>query len=851
MVQLRPQISKRWENYWLLLKRVREKTVLYIHDLETGVEWPVYDNLGKDQQEAWAIFGVYPNYQWMPDNKTIVFWAKGKIHKVNIETYKSEEIPFTVKSKHQIAETVEFENKAFTDKFNVNVIRHLTTSPNGKYVVFNAVGYLWKKDLPNGKPKRLTKDSDFEFEPTFSPDGKDLVYVTWSDENLGSIYKLNLVSGKKTKLTNQKGIYREPSYSNDGSKIVYRKESGNSAQGYDYNKKPGLYWISSNGGNANLITATGTNPKFSKDDKRVFYLHGEVKSSKWWKRYESVDLTGNENRKHYLSEYTTVFAPSPDNKWLAFREHFKVYITPFVHTGKQINLSHSGKAIEIAQVAKDEGINLHWSKDGKKLHWTLGDEYFTNNLKDRFKFVEGAPDSIPPIDTMGIKIGLELNSDKPEGTIVFKGAKIITMEGDNVIEDGVVVVKENKIVKVGKSGEVEIPTDAKVYDVSGKVIMPGIVDAHAHMFTFRYGLSPQKQWAYYANLAYGITTTHDPSSNTEMVFAQSEMVKSGAMVGPRIFSTGTILYGADGDFKAIVNSIDDARSAIRRMRAYGAFSVKSYNQPRREQRQQVLQAARENSVMVFPEGGSTFFHNLSMILDGHTGIEHNLPIAPLYKDVINLWSNSNTGYTPTLVVSYGSVSGEYYWYQHTNVWEKTRLLKYFPRQTIDSRSRHRTMIPEKEYENGHILVSKSIKKLVDAGVKVNVGGHGQLQGLGVHWEMWMLSQGGMTNLEVLKAATINGAEYIGMEKQIGSIKEGKLADLIVLDKDPLENIYNSEFVKYTMINGRLYDSEEMNEIGNREKKRTKFYWENTKYNSSFDWHENTEAITTPRCSCGK
>ena len=134
------------------------------------------------------------------------------------------------------------------------------------------------------------------------------------------------------------------------------------------------------------------------------------------------------------------------------------------------------------------------------------------------------------------------------------------------------------------------------------------------------------------------------------------------------------------------------------------------------------------------------------------------------------------------------------------------------------------MLPEEEYENGHILTSKSLKKLTDAGVKINLGAHGQLQGLGAHWELWMFQQGGMTNLEALKCATINGATYLGMDHQLGSIKEGKLADLIVLDANPLENIRNTEQVKYTILNGRIYDAATMNEIGNYDKQRTKFYF---------------------------
>ena len=423
------------------------------------------------------------------------------------------------------------------------------------------------------------------------------------------------------------------------------------------------------------------------------------------------------------------------------------------------------------------------------------------------------------------------------------------MKGNEVIENGTIVVYKNKIEKIGKSSSIRIPSDAKVYNMKGKTIMPGIVDVHAHVGAFRNGLSTQKHWQFYANLAYGVTTSHDPSVNTAAAFTLEELQKSGKTVGPRMFSTGFILYGAEGDFKAVVNSLDDARFAIARTKAFGAKSVKSYNQPRREQRQQIMQAAKELGVNVVPEGGSNFFVNMSMIFDGHTGIEHNIPVAPLYKDVQSLWKNSKTGYTPTLVVNYAGMSGEYYWYQKSNVWENKKLLKYTPRHVVDPRSRHRIMIPDEEYNNGHILTSKSVTALSKLGVKANVGAHGQLQGLGAHWELWMLQQGGMSNHEALISATINGADYLGMDDEIGSLEKGKLADLIIMDKNPLENIQHTNTISYTMINGRLYDTSTMNEIGNYNKKRSSFYWESGNYNQGVPLNLETNSFTIPTCSC--
>jgi len=858
---VRPQVSHDGK-LLAFVKRVRTKSVLFLRDLETGEEWPIYDQLSKDQQEAWTIFGIYTGFSWMPDDRQIVIWAGGKIMKV--EVYAADkpglklhlrkrqneggtaamniaaEIPFTCNVKQHITDAVRFKQNLNEDEFKVNVIRSAVTSPNGKWLVFSALGHIYKKELPDGRPERVTKGDQLEFDPAFSPDGKWIAYVTWSDEETGSICKTKLDKKSKiVKLTNQKGIYRTPSFSPDGRMLTFTKEGSNSILGNAYTVKPGIYTMLAVGGREEFVTDKGDYPRYNAESNRIYYLAGDGSLDK---SFVSCKPDGSDEHTIFKGKYSGQYIISPNDEWVAFVDLHEVYVAPFPHTGKPINLSNDSADFPVKRVSKDAGINLHWSGDSKQLHYTLGDQYYTINLNERFEFIVHRPDSLFKLPDNGISVGLTGKMDKPEGIIAFTNARIITMNGNEVIENGTIIVEGNLVKAIGKTADVKIPGRAREIDCSGKTIMPGFVDAHAHVGHFRSGITPEKHWPYYANLAYGVTTTHDPSANSEMVFAQSELVKAGMMVGPRVFSTGTILYGADGDFKAVINSLDDAKSALRRTRAYGAFSVKSYNQPRREQRQMVIEAARELNMEVVPEGGSFFYHNLSMILDGHTTIEHNIPVAPLYNDVIQLWKNSKTANTPTLIVAYGALCGEYYWYQHTNVWEKERLLRFTPRSVIDTRSRHRTMAPEEEYENGHILVSKSLKKLTDAGVTINMGAHGQLQGLGAHWEIWMMAQGGMTPMEALKTATINSATSLGLDNWIGSLQPGKLADLLVMDKNPLENIYNTESIHYTMVNGRLYDSETMNEVGNYDNKRGKFYWELSKNAASFPWHDESVEV---------
>jgi imidazolonepropionase-like amidohydrolase/Tol biopolymer transport system component len=807
--------------YLAFIRRVRTRSLLYVKDLQNGREWPVFDHLDKDLQEAWTVQGVYPQYAWTPDNAAIVIWGEGRIWKVDVAARTGVRIPFTVKVEQTITPAVRFPVPVYQDQFPVKMLRHVTVSPDGRSVVFSALGHLYVRPIPTGEPSRVTSaaadpaSEPYELDPSWSADGRRIVYTTWDDEKQGRVMVFDMTSRASREIVAKPGQYIEASFSPDGRWITYRETTSDGIRTDDGMPNPGLYVVPADGSAApTLVRENGIEPQFDHTGTRLFFREQRAKFV-----LASVDLDGKDEIVHLQSENAFDIVPSPDGKWAAFSERFHLFVMPFPHTGRPVDIGPNVNGVPVARVSRDAGFFLHWSADSRQLHWSLGPEFFTRNLDRTFTFLNEGLEKPDEPEARGLMIGFNAASDHATGVIALTGARIITMAtaagAAPVIENGTILVDGNRISAIGPASRVTIPAGARQIDVRGKTIMPGIVDAHAHVGGEGDGIPAHNNWPLQANLSFGVTTQHDPSNDLEEVFANAELIKAGLKLGPRLFSTGLILYGAETNFKAEVNSYEDALSHLRRLKAIGAYSAKSYNQERRDSRQMLLKAARELQMNVVPEGGSLYYMNATHVMDGHTTVEHNLPPPVLYKDIVTVFARSGVGYTPTLIVAYGALSGENYWYQHSNVWEDTHLLKFVPRSVVDPRSRRRTMAADDDY--GHVLISQSVKKLADAGVPVNMGAHGQLAGLGAHWEIWMLAQGGMTPMQALQAATINGAKSLGFDREIGSLETGKLADLVVLDRNPLDDIHNTQAIGMVMLNGRLYDTD-LNEIGSSVKR---------------------------------
>ncbi len=804
------------------VRREATKSKLYLRDLATGEDHKIYDALDQDLQETWAVTGVYPNMDWTPDSSAIVFWAGGKLRKLTLATGQAEIIPFQISDSRSVIDPPRPPIAVAPDTIQTTMPRSASVSPDGSKVVFETVGKLWVKPASGGTAKRLTNDTEaMEAYPAWSPDGKRIVFVRWTDAGLGEIKTIAVTGGASTAITRAPGHYAGPRFAPDGKTIVFEKREGGYLVSPRASTEPGIYRVAAAGGETVRITRDGSHPQFGASSDRVFFVSG--------RKLVSTDLNGEAQRTHADGELVTDYSVSPDGQYFAFRQNYQAFVMPMLPGTQAVSVSTSGGALPVTRVSGDGAEWIHWSNGGAKLHWSLGPTLYSADRAALFADGPLAKDAKPAkfeAPKTGLSLSMIVPTDKPKGMIALVGGRIVAMAGKDggVIDQGTVLIDGNRIVAVGDLAEVTIPAGATKVDVSGKTIIPGLIDAHAHG---PYGVDEmtlQANWSEMINLALGVTTRHDPSSRAALVYPALEMVRTGATIGPRSFSTGEIVYGAKSPgVYAEINSIDDARAHIRRLKAQGAHSIKNYNQPRRDQRQQVVAAAIEEGIRSVAEGGSLYGMDVTLIADGNTTVEHNIPLDVFYKDVLQFYSGSKVGYTPTLVVTYGGLAGDPYWRAHTDVWKHPLLKKHQPASILNANNARRVIAPEDNYVDDNS--AREAAKLARFGVPVAIGAHGQEPGIAAHWELWSFVRGGMTPVEALRAGTIESARSLGYDADIGSLEAGKLADLVVLDADPTVDIRNSDKVSKVMLNGRLYDAATLNEEVSGTRKRPAYYWE--------------------------
>src|SRR5262249_24752664 len=754
-------------------------TALKIRDLETGQERWLMQDVTRDDQESRGTRDLFPGYTFTPDGRSLIVPVNGKIAQVDIESGKATPILFNAKVEAEIAQRVYFQNRVDdSPSVRARLIRWPSMSPDGKRVAFSSLNKLWIADLPSGSARRLTNSQVGEFMPAWSPDGKYICYVTWSREG-GQIFRVTPEGGQSEQLTRRAAFYSSPVYSPDGSKIVFVSGTTDDQLYADLHYKDtdvypdataqpdseitggigstvtDLRWIPSSGGDSTLIGAAqgGRAPHFTSDPNRVYLTT--------FQGLTSVRVDGFDRRTHMkvTGQAPVPFPPnadeirlSPDGNRAFINLQGKHYLINVPQSGKEtltVSVTPGGpSSVAVKKMSAEGGDSLGWSPDGKWVTWSWGAKFYRQDI---------SADKPEMTDLI-----VEAPRARPKGTVVLSGARIVTMNGGEVINKGDVVVTDNRIVAVGPKGKIPTPAGAKTIDVTGKTIIPGFVDVHAHMWPPR-GVHQTQVWQYLANLAYGVTTTRDPQSSTTDIFEYTDLVETGDIIGPRVYTTGPGVFSQSG-----LDDKDATRNYIKRYKeAYHTTTLKEYVVGDRIVRRWVALACKEFGITSTTEGALDMKLDLTQMADGFSGNEHALPIHPLYKDVAEYVARTGTYYTPTTLVAYGAPWSENYWFENTDVHGNVKLRRFIPHALLDTMVQRRGQwFRDEQY--GHSNIAGAAARIVHAGGRVCLGGHGQLQGLGCHWEIWDLQSGGLTPHEALRCATIFGAQAIGLQQDIGS-----------------------------------------------------------------------------------
>ncbi|MBM4186225.1 MAG: amidohydrolase family protein [Gemmatimonadetes bacterium] len=658
-----------------------------------------------------------------------------------------------------------------------------TIAPDGRSFVFAALGDLWS--LADGAVTRLTDSPAVETDPQFARDGRHLVYAS----DLGGTMDLwlrDMATGATRPLTANTGGAALPAWTPDGTQVVFQVQRGLGTE---------IQAVAVATGAVSVIRRNLFQPSrvsFSPDGRVLAVTALKANSTKYREGRNDLlllDATGGGDRWVTLPGGRGIGARgidgpawSPDGRQLAFIMDGLLWRMPVTPNG-----TPAGPPIRLSNELAN---SVSWTRDAT----TIGYQ-----ATDGLRAVAVATGAVTPYS-----VPLTWRRSNPKGRIVIHAGRLWDGHGDRARANVDIVVVGHRIAQV-------VPHRAalhtgRVVDASAQTVLPGLADAHAHL-GFGTGEALGRTW-----LAYGVTTIRDPASDPFQIRERREAVESGRRVGPRELATGRIF---DGEriyygFNNAIAAGGQLELELARAAELRFDLIKTYVRLPDVVQRRIVEVAHRHGIPVSS-------HELyPAVAYGTDHVEHirgtsrrgySPKVTALYRsyqDVTALLTSSGMSITPTIGIQGGFAALVA---KDPSLLDDPRLLiAYGPEYVANLKRPASVSGPFAPNLAGIASQGETVRRVVRGGGRVIAGTDAPIvpYGLSLLTELQHYVEGGLTPVEALKTATSGFAAAMGLEAELGSVAPGRLADLTIVEGDPLERIADLRRTWGVIKNGRVY-----------------------------------------------
>jgi hypothetical protein len=644
-------------------------------------------------------------------------------------------------------------------------------------LIFSAAGHLWEQ-RDGAQPRRLSEGEAIEDSPAISPDGRQLAYLH-RQYAVDELRVLDLATGqRRTVFSGQ--THPGLTWSPDGKKIVF---SDRERQIVALDPATGQQEVLAR------ITGSGPTPRphFSRDGRTLYYA-GNVPGSGPGAVFRVA--LGSGAQPEILTELQhPLFSAlvSPDGQSIVIDRNQGLWVAPLKNGVI--------READLRPFSDEGGGEYSFTPDGREVIYAVGGEVWRKSLAG------GEPAAVP--------MRLRIQSPVPP-TVVLQRVRVLDFAAGGFGPETSLLIENGRIKAIGANLDRSLAPGARVVDGEGRFAIPGLFDMHTH--GERVNLE--------ALLAYGVTSARDTGGPLAHLNSVADRGDANSGPVPRYFYTGELFEGPRGHggiamWHIYPYSEEVARKQVRRLKARGAHFIKLHPPtswdmflPAAEEARRVALPIVSDVRDYFPAEGV-----VKSVVRGVSTIEHSLGAQRTYDDVLQLMAAAGTRWVPTSFLSYG----DYVAAAEPERLRDPRLRAFTPDLYLrESQQGTGSVIGGDPTARGNAV--HHMAQLLDAhrrGVTLLAGTDSPsgpdvpLLGAALHWEIEYFVRAGLTPLEALKTATVNAATAVGVGRDLGTLEVGKLADIVVLDANPLENIRSTESIRHVLKGGWVVDLDKL------------------------------------------